>query len=215
MEIDVIKNVKKFAVIDTNVIISMTRNRFLFNGQVIKDNTLLNFASLIEKGNIIPIFDERMLSEYYFVLNYKKFGFAEIPEVIDNQMNLILSKGIFVKNVKELDIYFTDKTDIPFYEVMMDTSDISSDLVTGNVKHYPNGCCITPFQLIKQMINEEKQYGVFINTPEFEASFQEQILKMVENGKYYLGNVLPKEFIDRIEERKLSENEHINLDDYL
>ena len=64
------------------------------------------------------MFDERILSEYYAVLNYSKFGFSDIPNVIDSQMNLILSKGIYVNKVKELDLYFKDKTDIPFYEVI-------------------------------------------------------------------------------------------------
>lgn len=110
-----IKYIKVFAVIDTNVLVSSMRNKTL-NSNI--DSAVTEISRLIEKGNIIPLFDERILSEYYAVLNYSKFGFSDIPNVIDSQMNLILSKGIYVNKVKELDLYFKDKTDIPFYEVI-------------------------------------------------------------------------------------------------
>ena len=55
-----------FAVIDTNVIVSILLNHE--NG-----STMNEIGKLIESGNVIPLYDERMLSEYYSVLNYSKF----------------------------------------------------------------------------------------------------------------------------------------------
>lgn len=208
-----IEKLKSFAVIDTNVFISAMRNKFLDKNSI--DSAVMQINDLIEKGNIIPLFDERILSEYYSVLNYSKFGFGEIPDIIENQMNLILSKGIFVNNIKELNEYFKDKTDIPFYEVMMDTQELDSSLVTGNIGHYPAGCPVTPRQMINQMDYIEKMFKPFIDSVDYDEIVKNKIIEMTKSNKYYLGDKLPKEFIEKIEERKLSEREHIDLEDYL
>lgn len=56
---------KAFAVIDTNVIVSA----MMSNGY---PNDILR---MVQDGNVIPVFDKRVLSEYYEVLSRKKFGF--------------------------------------------------------------------------------------------------------------------------------------------
>lgn len=57
---------KAFAVIDTNVLISSVLTPGGFPSRVF---------DLVGSGNIIPIFDERMLYEHYRVLCYPKFNF--------------------------------------------------------------------------------------------------------------------------------------------
>lgn len=53
---------KAFAVIDTNVIISFLLSKSSFPALV---------CDLIGSGNIIPLFGERMLDEYYTILSLK------------------------------------------------------------------------------------------------------------------------------------------------
>lgn len=176
-----------FAVIDTNVIVSICKNHD-------EDSPVYKIGKLIETGNIIPLFDERILSEYYAVLNYSRLSF--LPEMVEHQMNLILSHGIYVKDVKELDVLFIDKTHIPFYEVTLSTSELDSELVTGNTKHYPEGSCVSPRTLLNHMHYIEEMFGNLMESKDkYEENVQKKIIDLVESGKYYLGSILPEEFL--------------------
>lgn len=197
--------VKAFAVIDTNVFIS-----FLMNPE--SDSAVAQIGRLVNKGNVIPLYDERMLSEYYSVLNYAKFDF--LPEIVEQQMSVVLSKGIFVNNVRELNIHFKDETDIPFYEVAMDTKDFNSDLVTGNTAHYPPGGCISPQQLINQMSYMET-FIAPLKTIDYQKAVKDKILQLTSTGKYCLGEILPKEYVEKLKERRLESREHIPLNEYI
>lgn len=114
-----------YAVIDTNVFVSA----FITNNK--KAATSLVFQHLLS-GDIIPLYNEDILSEYTEVLSRKKFHLTE--ETVKD----------FIETIKENGIH-TDRT--PFNEAMPDEDDrvfleISlsredSFLVTGNLKHYP------------------------------------------------------------------------------
>lgn len=202
-----IEKLKVFAVIDTNVIVSIA------NGPD-EDSPIKQIGELIETGNIIPLFDERILSEYYAVLNYSRLSF--LPEMVEHQMKLILSRGIFVKDVKELDVLFIDKTDIPFYEVTLSTSELDSELVTGNTKHYPEGSCVSPRTLLNHMHYIEEMFGNLMESKgKYEENVQKKIVDLIESGRYCLGSILPEEFIKKIEEHRLGVREYIDLDDYI
>ena len=198
--------IKVFAVIDTNVLLSFTEETSGI------DTAVKQIGRLVESGNIIPLFDERMLSEYYAVLNYKKFQI--LPEIVENRMNLILSNGVFVKDVKEIEMNFKDETDIPFYEVTLSTTELDSQLVTGNTRHYPEGSTVTPKMLIQNMHYIEEYFGDFLSE-KYDEQVQKKIVSLTNSEKYHLGNKLPEAFIQKIKEARLKPREHIDLNEYL
>ena len=56
--------IKAFVVIDTNVLVSA----------LLSDSSApFKVMELVEKGNLVPIFDKRMLKEHYEVFHYDKF----------------------------------------------------------------------------------------------------------------------------------------------
>lgn len=209
MEIPNNLKLKVFAVIDTNVLVSFLKNT---KG----DSAVVKVGQMIESGNIIPLFDERMLSEYFAVLNYKTFNF--LPEVIENMMNLVLSKGIYVKDIdRTVSEFFTkhDVSDVPFYQVTLSTQEISSTLVTGNDKHYPEGSSVSPEMLLSNMRYIEKMFGDMIFVPDYNQKVEKCISEMIESNKYFLAEHLPKDFVALVENRRLSFDESIDLDDFL
>ena len=118
--------IKIYAVIDTNVIVSAL---FSISGQS-------NPATVIRKvidGTITPIYNEDILAEYKEVLNRDKFPFRK--EDIDWIINTFQEYGIEISERQISDEYFVDKKDIVFYEVALSKED--SFLVTGNLKHFP------------------------------------------------------------------------------
>lgn len=165
--------------------------------------------SLVESGNLIPLFDERILCEYYKVLNYQKFYFSQ--ELIDSQISLMLNKGIFISDVKQIDVAFKDEEDIPFFEVLMDTQEIDSLLVTGNIKHFPSDSAIivTPSLLLWNL----KRMDIFIKDQNIiDESINKIIDKLIITPKYTLAANLDKDFINKIKlktdnqlEKKLEE----------
>ena len=118
--------IKIYAVIDTNVIVSAL---FAISGQS-------NPATVIRKvidGTITPIYNEEILREYEEVLNRNKFPFRK--DDIDLIINTVQEYGIEISERQISDENFVDKKDIVFYEVALSKED--SYLVTGNLKHFP------------------------------------------------------------------------------
>lgn len=118
--------IKIYAVIDTNVIVSAL---FAISGQS-------NPATVIRKvidGTITPIYNEEILREYEEVLNRNKFPFRK--DDIDLIINTVQEYGIEISERQISDENFVDKKDIVFYEVALSKED--SFLVTGNLKHFP------------------------------------------------------------------------------
>ncbi len=117
---------KAFAVIDTNVLVS----------GLLSDGPPNEVISLVNSQNIIPLFDERMLSEYADVLNRKdKF---DIPQqIVYNTVYRIVDNGILVNDVEKTKIELRDRKDIPFFEVKESSKEFSPHLVTGNISDFP------------------------------------------------------------------------------
>lgn len=135
-----------YAVIDTNVIVS----------SMLKTNSIPGIiVDLIYKDIIVPLLNADIINEYYEVLSRNKFDIA--PCRIDNLLNTIKEKGIFLKREQTLES-FIDKEDIVFFEIVMSARQtMDAYLVTGNMKHYPiRSYIVTPREMI-EIINKEDQ----------------------------------------------------------
>lgn len=84
--------IKAFAVIDTNVFVSaMTSSSFP-----------RSVVDLISSQNVIPVFDKRMLNEYYEVLSREKFSFSQ--RAIYDTLYDVVSNGVFIILLKRLEV---------------------------------------------------------------------------------------------------------------
>lgn len=68
-------NMKIFAVIDTNVLVSALMSRHA-------DSATVLIMDYISAGDIVPIYNEEILQEYYSVLSRDKFKFPKDPFVV-------------------------------------------------------------------------------------------------------------------------------------
>lgn len=183
---------KAFAVIDTNVIISSLITESGFPAEV---------CDLIDSGNIIPLFDERMLDEYYRVMRYPKFKHKFTEQAANDALYTIVSNGLLVNDVEKTKIELKDKDDVPFFEVKESTEELDSRLVTGNKKHFPDDRDIVTPQTMLSVMNQvdkmlermEKQYS-------FDKGYHESVTKLIEQyiatPKYTSGKELIGEMFD-------------------
>ncbi len=120
-----------FAVIDTNVIVSsMVGN---------KQSATKDIIDYISSGNVIPLYDQRMLDEYCEVL--QRF-FTD--DIVKDKISLFIEKGYLVADIEKTKEYFVDKDDIPFFEVKESSKELDPYLISGNIKHYPSEAARTP-----------------------------------------------------------------------
>ena len=133
---------KIYAVIDTNVIVSALLSHY-------DDTATVVIMRKIIRGEVIPLYNERILEEYIEVLNRKKFSFTE--SMISATLKVIIDYGIILDSI-ESDISLPDPKDLVFYEVALSQED--SFLVTGNIKHFPKKpFIVTPTEMV-QIIDE-------------------------------------------------------------
>ena len=136
---------KIYAVIDTNVIVSALLSHY-------DDTATVVLMRKIIRGEVIPLYNERILEEYIEVLNRKKFSFTE--SMISATLKVIIDYGIILDSI-ESDISLPDPKDLVFYEVALSQED--SFLVTGNIKHFPKKpFIVTPTEMLA-IINEMKE----------------------------------------------------------
>ena len=131
---------KKYVVVDTNVLVSalITRN---------ESSPTVKILRYISENKIIPVYSEEIIKEYNEVLHRAKFKLPD--EIIVRLLNDIVSNGFEVKEE------MPDPKDIVFYAVTLSASYKESVLVTGNEKHFPSKPFIlTPLELVQ--ILEEK-----------------------------------------------------------
>lgn len=131
---------KVFAVIDTNVLVSalISKNPDSFPLMVIAN---------VFNGNIIPVFNDEILSEYKDVLSRNKKFHLDKSD-IDEAMRVFEEYGLYSDRTKVDDEFFPDEKDIAFYEVTMSKDD--TYLVTGNIKHFPKKpFIVTPKEMMK------------------------------------------------------------------
>jgi putative PIN family toxin of toxin-antitoxin system len=114
-----------YAVIDTNVFVSA-----LLSSN--EDAATVKIVQKILLGDIIPVYSDKILSEYREVLQRPKFKFPA-----EDQAYLLAAVCKFGKHIAPApsDIVLPDEKDLPFYEAAIAES--AWYLVTGNKKHFP------------------------------------------------------------------------------
>lgn len=172
--------IKAFVVIDTNIIISAS----------LKGGFPRDVLDLVDTNNIIPIFDNRMLNEYYEVLNRSHFKFSEQNKY--DSLFPIVYNGIMINDVEEAKILLNDVKDLPFFEVKESSEELSSYLVTGNIKHFPaSSTTVTPKELINILETLEKFVSIDFN---YERNVEQLKEMQLLTPKYSSG----KEFLDKM-----------------
>ncbi|MDO4195125.1 MAG: putative toxin-antitoxin system toxin component, PIN family [Prevotellaceae bacterium] len=132
-----------YAVIDTNVFVSA----FITNNK--NAATALVFQHLLA-GDITPMYNEEILSEYEEVLSRKKFHLPE--EIIKDFIGTIKECGIHEERT-HFDEVLPDEDDRVFLEISLSRED--SFLVTGNLKHYPKlPEVVTPAEFIARFFQD-------------------------------------------------------------
>ena len=137
---------KKYVVIDTNVLVSalITRNE---NSPTVK---ILRFLA---NGNIVPVYSEEIIKEYNDVLRREKFSLPE--SLIINLLKDIMDNGLEITELANVDEVMPDPKDVVFYAVTLSAQDKDAFLVTGNGKHFPKKpFVVTPSELIEMLQNE-------------------------------------------------------------
>jgi len=127
------------AVIDTNVIVSALLSH---DG---KSNPSIVLTNVIS-GNITPLYNEDIISEYKDVLSRDKFPFRQ--EDIESTIDLFVKKGILIDSTVPIKENYPDLDDVVLYEVAMSMD--GTYLVTGNIKHFPiNSMVVTPAEMVE------------------------------------------------------------------
>lgn len=140
------KRNKIFAVIDTNVVVSS-----LFS----KDGTSspAQVVTAVLQGEITPLYNDEILSEYREVLQRPKFSFTQSQ--IDEVLSIFVDYGVKSFRVDSSEEDMPDLDDIVFYEVTL--SVVDAYLVTGNVKHFPHkSFVVTPTEMVN-ILNGSKR----------------------------------------------------------
>ncbi len=129
---------KVYAVFDTNVLVSALISRQADTAVVLALEALLS-------GEVIPLYNNEILTEYDNVLHREKFRLPE--DKIDAVISHITRTGIASERVPTEE-QFPDSDDIVFYEVALSKED--SYLVTGNAKHFPRTpVVVSPLEFLK------------------------------------------------------------------
>ena len=180
--------IKAFVVIDTNVLVSALLSH---------SEAPFRVVELVKSGNIIPIFDKRILKEYYEVFQYDKFKSEKhliSEEISKDLLYTIVKNGIFINDVEKIKDEFynimNDKKDIPFFEVKESSYEFNSMLVTGNVKHYaiPNDSSIVNS---KELLNIMNQMERFVKIDiDYESVVIQLIKENLDTPKYTDGDDL-------------------------
>lgn len=127
-----------YVVIDTNVLVSALLSKH-------PDSSTVRVLELVFLGNVMPLFDSEILSEYEDVLHREKFKLPEslIRKIIDEIVRVGEPADRILSDEK-----FVDPKDIVFYEVAL--SKENSFLVTGNLRHFPRTpMVVSPTQLLE------------------------------------------------------------------
>ncbi len=134
---------KYYAVIDTNVLVSALLKNTSIPGKIVEH---------VLTGNLIPLLNDEILTEYAEVLNRDKFNFPSAAVRVFLQG--IMDRAVYV-DTGSTEYILPDPKDTVFYEVVMEArKDHESYLVTGNIKHFPvRTFVVTPREML-DMINQ-------------------------------------------------------------
>ncbi len=131
---------KIYAVFDTNILVSAMISKRSDTAVVMALDTLL-------AGEVTPLYNDEIISEYREVLHREKFHLPEA--LVDRIIGYIEKTGVPSVRVHS-DEVFPDADDVVFYEVALSQED--SFLVTGNTKHFPKTpIVVTPLDFLKKM----------------------------------------------------------------
>ncbi len=141
---------RRYAVIDTNVLVSAMLKRASVPGKIIE------FAF---SGVIVPVLNEKIVAEYREVLLRDKFHFTK--EIVDDVIQALEEEGEYI-DPENLDFDLPDPKDIIFYAIVMEKrKDEDAFLVTGNIRHFPQEpYVVTPKEMLDIIISpgyEERQ----------------------------------------------------------
>ncbi|MCM1164606.1 MAG: putative toxin-antitoxin system toxin component, PIN family [Lachnospiraceae bacterium] len=136
-----------YAVIDTNVFVSA-----LLSSK--SDSATVVILDKIFDGEIIPVYNREILTEYREVLYRKKFHFTS--DNVEPILTTVCSHGIVVDPTSTWET-IPDMKDLPFYEVAMEKNKTDDTfLVTGNIKHFPvKPFIVTPREML-DIINSSR-----------------------------------------------------------
>lgn len=136
-----------YAVFDTNVLVSS-----LLTKQT--DTATARVVDAISAGDIIPLYNQEVLDEYYDVLHRAKFSFSE--ERIRNILLMIRQFGLAV-NPSPTGEILVDMDDLVFYEIVMEKRKDDAYLITGNIRHFPKrSFIVTPSEMIAIIYKDQK-----------------------------------------------------------
>ena len=136
---------RRYAVIDTNVLVSAMLKWTSVPGNI------MEFAF---SGVIIPILNERIVTEYREVLMREKFHFAR--EIVDDVIQALEEQGEYI-DTDNMDYELPDPKDVVFYAIVMEKrKEEDTYLVTGNIKHFPNvSYVVTPKEMLDILLKEK------------------------------------------------------------
>ena len=137
---------KKYVIIDTNVLVSalITRN---------ESSPTVRILRFLADGKIVPVYSDEIVKEYGEVLRREKF---KLPErIIKNLLNDITDNGLKITEIQEVYDPLPDPKDVVFYAVTLSAQDKDAFLVTGNGRHFPEKpFVVTPSELV-EILKEE------------------------------------------------------------
>lgn len=115
---------KRYAVIDTNVLVSAMLKWTSVPGSI------MEFAF---SGVIIPVLNERIVEEYREVLMREKFHLTK--EIVDDVIQALEDQGEYI-DTDNMDYELPDSKDVVFYAIVMEKrKEEDAYLVTGHIKH--------------------------------------------------------------------------------
>ena len=136
---------KRYAVIDTNVLVSAMLKWTSVPGSII----VFAFS-----GVIIPVLNERIVEEYREVLMRDKFHLTK--EIVDDVIQALEDQGEYI-DTDNMDYELPDLKDVVFYAIVMEKrKEEDTYLVTGNIKHFPQvPFVVTPKQMLDILLEEK------------------------------------------------------------
>ncbi len=129
---------KYYAILDTNVLVSAMLKRGSVPNHVVME--ALN-------GDIIPVLNEEIFSEYEEVLKRPKFKFN--TESVRVFLEELKYRAIY-SDVALVEENIIDAKDVVFYAVLMEVrKEEEAYLVTGNLRHFPvRTYIVTPKEML-------------------------------------------------------------------
>ena len=115
------------AVLDTNILVS----------SLLASGPPAAIIDLVADGRIIPYYSDSILKEYWNVLSREKFGFSSLQ--VTRLINDIAKSGMLVEYKHPSNKKMIDEDDRIFYDAAVEAQ---AYLVTGNVRHFPQGSFI-------------------------------------------------------------------------